>query len=122
MDRSPSLAGLDVTTRMRVAMKRNAFSTACEVFASGEVEDYTVDIAPPVPQAPVANFSGSPTTVQVGGTVEFTDLSTNNPTSWSWTFNGPATITSTLQNPSIVFNSAGTYDVTLIATNATGSR
>ncbi|OOG73247.1 M4 family metallopeptidase [Flavobacterium sp. A45] len=32
------------TTRMRVAMKRNSASTACESFYFGEVEDYTVNI------------------------------------------------------------------------------
>ncbi len=32
------------TTRMRVSMKYNIVPTACEVFASGEVEDYTINI------------------------------------------------------------------------------
>jgi chitodextrinase len=32
-------------TRMRVSMKYNSFPTACEVFANGEVEDYTINIA-----------------------------------------------------------------------------
>jgi bacillolysin len=32
------------TTRMRVALKRNSASTACESFYFGEVEDYTVNI------------------------------------------------------------------------------
>ena len=36
-----ALAG---TTRMRVSMKYNAAQTACETFAYGEVEDYTVNI------------------------------------------------------------------------------
>lgn len=71
--------------------------------------------------APVANFSGTPTTVTVGGTVNFTDLSTNTPTSWSWTFAGGTPATSTSQNPAIVYNTVGVYDVTLIATNASGN-
>ena len=32
------------TTRMRVSMKYNGIPTACETFASGQVEDYTVNI------------------------------------------------------------------------------
>jgi len=32
------------TTRMRVSMKYNAIPTSCETFASGQVEDYTVNI------------------------------------------------------------------------------
>ncbi|MBK8427927.1 MAG: hypothetical protein IPL27_19030 [Lewinellaceae bacterium] len=35
----------DLTTRMRVAMKRGAYPTPCENFAFGEVEDYTIHIA-----------------------------------------------------------------------------
>jgi bacillolysin len=32
------------TTRMRISLKRNSASTACETFSNGEVEDYTVNI------------------------------------------------------------------------------
>jgi PKD repeat protein len=70
---------------------------------------------------PVANFSGTPTSILVGGSVNFTDLSTNNPTSWSWTFLGGTSSTSTLQNPTVTYNTAGTYNVTLTASNSVGS-
>lgn len=77
---------------------------------------------PPVNQAPVANFIGAPTTVIVGGTVNFTDQSTNSPTSWSWTFAGGVPSSSTAQNPTgIQYNTVGTYAVTLIATNSFGN-
>jgi serine protease len=69
--------------------------------------------------APVADFSGSPTTGDAPLTVNFTDLSTNNPTSWSWTFGDGGT--STVQNPSYTYNTAGTYNVALTATNDYGS-
>ncbi len=36
----------DFTTRMRVAMKRGGYPTPCETFAFGEVEDYSIHIAP----------------------------------------------------------------------------
>jgi PKD repeat protein len=72
--------------------------------------------------APVANFSANSTSIAVGGSVNFTDLSTNTPTSWSWTFSGGTPGTSTVQNPAgIVYNTAGTYTVTLVATNSYGS-
>ena len=32
-------------TRMRVALKRNAFADPCEAFSFGEVEDYTINVA-----------------------------------------------------------------------------
>jgi len=69
--------------------------------------------------APVADFSGSPTSGEAPLTVTFTDLSTNNPTSWDWDFGDGGT--STDQNPTHVYESAGTFTVTLTATNNCGS-
>ncbi len=68
---------------------------------------------------PVANFLGEPTSGTAPLAVTFTDLSTGNPTGWSWDFGDGGT--STAQNPSHTYNAAGTYTVTLTATNAYGS-
>ena len=68
---------------------------------------------------PSASFIYSPTTPAPGTQVTFTDQSTNNPTSWSWYFGGDGT--STAQNPLHTFTAAGTYTVSLTATNAAGS-
>ncbi|WP_275315112.1 GEVED domain-containing protein [Tenacibaculum bernardetii] len=46
-------------TRMRVSMKYNAAQTACETFADGEVEDYTVNIT-----ASASNFNTTFTDVK----------------------------------------------------------
>jgi len=54
-----------------------------------------------------------------GRDVLFTDASTGSPTSWEWDF-GDNSVHSTLQNPSHTYNAAGTYKVTLTATNAAG--
>ncbi|MFV8380037.1 M14 family zinc carboxypeptidase [Flavobacterium sp. LB3R33] len=43
----PATAKIGVT-RMRVSMKYNAIPTSCETFASGQVEDYTVNITSPI--------------------------------------------------------------------------
>ncbi|MCP4220555.1 MAG: hypothetical protein GY765_38360 [bacterium] len=40
-----TLADIEVETRMRVAMKWGSYSTACEEFSYGEVEDYTVKLS-----------------------------------------------------------------------------
>jgi len=69
--------------------------------------------------APVASFSGSPTSGTAPLTVNFTDSSTNSPTAWSWTFGDSST--STAQNPSHQYTSANSYTVSLQATNASGS-
>ncbi len=71
---------------------------------------------------PVADFIANDTTICVGDCINFTDLSTNNPSSWSWTFSGAVTPTSLVQNPTnICYNSPGIFAVTLTATNANGS-
>lgn len=70
---------------------------------------------------PVANFSGTPTSGCKPLTVTFTDQSTNSPTSRSWSFPGGTPATSTAQNPVITYNTAGTYNVSLTATNAGGN-
>jgi gliding motility-associated-like protein len=70
-------------------------------------------------QAPVANFAGAPLSGCSPLIVNFSDLSTGNPTSWNWNFgNGNS---STLRNPSATYFTPGTYTVTLTATNASGS-
>jgi len=75
---------------------------------------------------PVADFEADNTTPGVGQTVLFTDLSLEDPTSWSWSFS-PSTIiyvggtNSSSKNPQVQFNNQGNYTVSLTATNAHGS-
>ena len=72
-----------------------------------------------VKDKPVANFGGTPTNGCKPLTVNFTDQSSNNPTSWSWDFGDGGS--STQKNPSHTYNSAGTFTVKLTATNSCGS-
>jgi uncharacterized protein (TIGR02145 family) len=80
-----------------------------------EKTDY-ITVNPP----PVAAFSADETIITVDGIVDFTDASTNDPTSWSWDF-GDGSSASIEQSPSHIYTVAGTYTVTLTATNAYGS-
>jgi serine protease len=71
---------------------------------------------------PVAGFAANFTTVNAGGSVTFTDLSTYNPTSWSWSFPGGAPASYNGQTPPpIVYTTPGTYNVSLTVTNANGN-
>lgn len=70
--------------------------------------------------APVTNFSATPYDVCPGEPVQYTDLSLNSPTVWNWTFKGGNPATSTLQNPVVVYNLPGKYDVILTASNSNG--
>ncbi len=69
---------------------------------------------------PVASFT-APHHVCPGTCTDFTNLSVN-ATSYQWTFVGATPSTSTAANPTnICYNTPGSYSVSLIATNASGS-
>lgn len=76
---------------------------------------------PPPPVAPIADFEADTTQSCEGYEVEFTDLSTGNPTQWSWTFPGGTPDVSTEQNPVIIYAEEGIYDVSLEAANCAGN-
>jgi PKD repeat protein len=66
----------------------------------------------------IASFTSSATNVCPSTWVQFTDTSTNIPTSWYWDFEMGASVD---QNPLFEFNVAGVYDVNMSATNAYGT-
>ncbi len=72
--------------------------------------------------APVAAFNDQSQLVCEGATLIFKDGSWNGDVaSWSWSFPGGTPATSTDSIVSVTYNTAGVYDVTLTATNASGS-
>lgn len=70
--------------------------------------------------APVADFTAAPD----GLRVFFTDASTNTPTAWQWNFGdcstNAANCIDTRQNPDHTYLAAGSYEVSLVASNAAG--
>ena len=76
-----------------------------------------IDVSP-APVAPVAAFSGTPTSGVAPLTVAFTDATTGDVDTWLWDFGDGQT--STLQNPSHEYTSAGQYTVSLTATGPAG--
>lgn len=67
----------------------------------------------------MADFMGYPSQVQPGESVTFTDLSTGNPNSRLWTFEGGNPATSTEPNLVVIYEEEGIYDVTLTIENDT---
>jgi PKD repeat protein len=68
---------------------------------------------------PVAMFQANATSGNIPLSVQFLDSSTNSPTSWAWSFGDGGT--STEQSPVHTYTTAGTFTVTLTATNTGGS-
>ncbi|MFT5969712.1 MAG: PKD repeat protein [Flavobacteriales bacterium] len=68
-----------------------------------------------------ANFNYTPDTTCLGGEVQFTDTSIEDIVSWNWTFPGATPGTSTDQNPLVVYNTSGSYDVFLEVCNSKGN-
>ncbi len=68
-----------------------------------------------------ADFSADLTNIQIGKSVQFSDLSSGNPTTFSWTFDGGTPSQSTEQNPVIIYNTPGIFDVSLSVSSGTNS-
>jgi len=73
----------------------------------------------PPPPAPVADFIPSTTSGEAPVTVDFTDASTGDVSSYSWDFGDGGSSTS--QNPSHIYTAAGSYAVSLTVTGPGGS-
>ncbi|WP_198172683.1 GEVED domain-containing protein [Hymenobacter ginkgonis] len=126
----PATATLGQPLRLRlVADGVGTNPQPCVAPTLGQVEDYTVTVVANT-NAPAAAFTsnyvaGACTTP--ANTYTFTDQSTNLPTAWLWSFSPSAGVSfvngtsATSQNPQVAFATAGTYSVTLRATNANGS-
>ena len=69
----------------------------------------------------VADFVSNGTQICQHNTVTFTNKTLNNATSFQWSFPGGVPSFDSTINPSITYDSIGTYDVTLIATGPLGS-
>lgn len=74
-----------------------------------------------VSNLPTAGLTASATTGCIPFTVQFTDASSSNVDSWNWVFEGGSPATSIEQNPTVVYNSVGTFDVSLTVVNEEGS-
>ncbi len=94
--------------RLRIRMTYSSTPEPCGESSYGEVEDYTVFVG----QSLSANFTADVTEGCEGMEVEFTDNSYG-ATSWNWSFPGGNPETSTEQNPTVIYNTVGDYDVTL---------
>lgn len=64
-----------------------------------------------------AKFTQDLSTICTGENINFTDLSFNKATSWSWYFEGGTPAVSSSQNPTVTYNSSGKFNVKLIVSD-----
>ena len=70
---------------------------------------------------PVTDFTSNKIVIPVGGSINFTDLSSGIPSNWSWTFEGGTPSTSNVQNPeNILYDTEGVFSVKLVSSNYVG--
>lgn len=94
---------------------------------SGNISAYSVSSVPVTGASeitatyspPEADFSATPLSGTASLKVQFTDLSTGDPDSWEWDFDGNRVVDSFEKNPVWTYETTGTYTVSLKATNAT---
>jgi len=70
---------------------------------------------------PAADFTASPRSGDLPLTVQFTDMSTGEITSWEWDFDNDQTVDSTEQNPTYTYTEPARYTVRLVVTGPYGS-
>jgi PKD repeat protein len=100
--------------KVRFQLKSDGGTTADGYY----FDDFKVFYSVPSNNPPTASFT-SPNSVCEGSTVTLTDFSTNSPSTWAWNF-GDGT-SSSQQNPTHTYSTAGTYSVTLTVSNDAGS-
>jgi PKD repeat protein len=90
--------------------------------ARNDLWRYVPDPDCPPLQQQIIDFGASQTELCEKFCIDFSDSSSNNPTSWLWEFPGGTPSSSTDQNPTnICYQVGGIYDVTLITSSATGN-
>jgi len=70
---------------------------------------------------PVTAFTNDRSRTKILDTIHFKDTSANSPDSWQWVFENGTPSKSILQNPTVVYNSPGHHNVTLITSNKFGA-
>jgi len=116
----PSLTLCDPSSNNALPVNWKASNEYAAINAAGD-SIFATPLGGCVNPPTVANFEATPTSLLEGESVQFTDLSTNNPTAWEWVFTGGTPAASTEQNPLIQYTAYGVYSVSLTATNEFGS-
>jgi len=104
-------------SEINVSLEPGSYIIAANSFWNYETGPYVLQTVSEF--APGADFTADLTSGPVPLTVNFTDQSTGDITTWSWDFGDGST--STEQNPSHTYTDSGTYTVSLTVTGPEGA-
>jgi len=119
-------AGIALTNDTRIRFQRygrQQVDASASTRLGGRAFDDINITGPTAGLAPVPLFTASVSADPIcpGTVVQFQNASLYGATSYQWSFPGGTPSTSTSANPAVIYPAAGTYAVTLTATNANGT-
>jgi len=123
-DACQNMFSQDQKPRMNTYLNSTSTSTGLKQLTTPANLSFTGTADPygPVTCAPIADFTYDKEFICEGSSVTFTDESYNAiPTAWNWTFIGGTPSSSSVANPTITYNTAGTYSVTHQPSTSAGS-
>jgi hypothetical protein len=114
-------SGLDEYVKSATTWNGIFFAGGAYTQAEGGPMNYIAQWFEAPSTSPAAGFNSTISSGCEGECINFTDVSTNSPTGWTWTFPGSSTTTSSNQNPfNICYPTAGSYVVKLVVCNTNG--
>lgn len=114
-------SGIDEYVKSATVWNGTFFAGGAYTQAEGGPMNYIAQWYEVPSTPPTSVISASSNAPCAGSCVNFTDASTNSPTSWNWTFNGASTTMSNVQNPgTICYPNPGNYTAQLTACNGSG--
>ncbi|RKY16961.1 MAG: hypothetical protein DRP63_04520, partial [Planctomycetota bacterium] len=116
LDPSTGLISGDIASN---ASASSPFRFTVEVTDGQQTASKQFDLVVNTPAPPKADFQANPAYGTAPLTVNFTDKSTGNPTSWEWDFDNDGSVDSTQQNPTYTYSNPGWYTVKLTVSDGT---
>lgn len=117
-----SRSGLDIANEVagggniqfQLHAGRTSLSSGCNtLYNKVDNNTWTITVYYTLVQTFEGDFTSDITSLCEGAQVHFSDLSPGNPTAWEWEFPGGDPSYSTDQNPTVSYNSSGTFDASL---------
>ncbi len=109
-------------TELEIVYSSSKIKAATYGRGAWESDLFAPVVTGPCITAPTANFTANNTSICPGQSVVYTNETVSCATAtYNWTFAGGTPATSTTASPSVIYNTPGTYTVTLVATSGNGS-